>query len=331
MKNILFVICGVAFSLGACEPGKPAATPATSAKPIRIGAYYWPGFYWMDVAQEKGWFKEAGLNVELVDTNPDFFASYDDLVDGKLDLVQFTTFDFTLYNARGKDLVGVVCSDYSSGAEGLVAREGITSIRDLAGKKVALSKGTYLEYLFSAVAERESLDLATVTFVDAPGEKVHEEFIAGRADAFLTYEPYVAEGLAKGKGTRLFTTAEAAGVSSSVGTMRRDFIKQRPADVQALLGVWQRTTNFIKSNPDEAFAIVAQVQKKTPAEVKEFVLSDKILDLRDNRTAFTYAAGIDSLHGSIRQISDFIVRQGLASEKVDSTDVLDDRFVRALK
>lgn len=315
----------------ACEQVGRKGEPTTSLRPIRVGAYYWPGFYWLDIAQEKGWFKEAGLDVELVDTNPDFFASFNDLVEGKLDLVEFSTFDFTLYNARGKDLVAVMCSDYSTGAEALVAREGIISIRDLAGKKVALSKGTYLEYIFTVMAQRESLDLSSVTIVDAPAEKVHEEFIAGRADAFLTYEPFVAEGLAKGHGRTLFTTADAVGVSSAVATMRRDFVKERPADVQALLAVWRRTTEFIKSQPDEAFAVVARTQKKTPAEVKEFLQTDKILDLHDNRDAFTYAAGIDSLHGSVRQMSDFIVQRGLATNKVDSTDVLDDRFLRALE
>jgi NitT/TauT family transport system substrate-binding protein len=332
MKISLLVICALALSFSACKPaGGPKSTPTVSTKPLRIGAYYWPGYYWMDVAHRKGWFKEAGLNVEWVDTNADYFASFDDLVDGKLDLVQFSAFDFVLYNARQKDLVVVMCSDYSSGAEALVARAGIDTIRDLAGKKLALSKGTYLEYLFSVLAERESLDPATVTLVDMPGEKLHEEFIAGRVDAFLTYEPFVSEGVAKGNGKRLFTTAEALDVTSVVATMRRNFVQERPQDVQALLGVWHRATEFIKSHPDDAFAIVAELQKKTPAEVKEFTLLDKILDLRDNRTAFTYETGIDSLHGNVRQMSDFIIQQGLATKKVDSTEVLDDRFIRALE
>lgn len=317
-------------ALGACKPAAAPPVP-TSAKPLRIGAYYWPGDYWMDIAQQKGWFKEAGLNVERVDTNPNYFASFDELLSGKLDFVGFTTFDFVLYNARGKDLVGVLATDYSSGAEGLGARPGIESIADLAGKKLALSKGTYLEYLFNVAAQRAGLDPAAVTLVDAPGEKAHEELIAGRADAFLTWEPFVAEGLAKTKGRKLFSTAEALGVNGGIGAVRRQFLTERPADIQALLSVWQRTTEFIKKQQGEACAIVAAVNKKTPTEVKEFMQTDKVLDLRDNRTAFTYATGLDSLHGNVRQISDFLIRQGLATKKVESTDVLEDRFLRALQ
>ena len=83
MKIPLLLTLSAALALAACKPAPgPSATP-TSSTPIRVGAAYWPGFYWMDVAQEKGWFKEAGLNVEWVDTNADYFASFDDLVSGK--------------------------------------------------------------------------------------------------------------------------------------------------------------------------------------------------------------------------------------------------------
>ena len=331
MKIPTLLIVLAALTLGACKPASAPPTATTSSKPIRIGGLYWPGNYWIDVAHSKGWFKEAGLNVEWVDTNPDFFGSLNDLVTGKLDLVVFSFFDFVHFNAQGKDLVAIFATDYSSGADALVARPGIASMRELAGKKLAIPKGTYLEYLFAMAAQRDGLDATAVTCVDVPAEKAHEELIAGRVDAMFTFEPMAGEGLAKVKGTKLFSTEQAVGINGGFSTIRRQFFQERPADVQALVGVWHRTTEFIKQQPDAAFAIVAAVEKKTPDEVKSFATLDKILDLRENRTAFTYAAGITSLHGSVRQISEFIVERGLAEKKVDSTEVLDDRFLRALE
>lgn len=73
--------------------GRSDAPPAA---PIRIGAYYWPGFYWADITHQQGWFREAGLNVEWVDTNADYFASFNDFYAGKFDVVTFTQFDFLL-------------------------------------------------------------------------------------------------------------------------------------------------------------------------------------------------------------------------------------------
>ena len=76
---------------------KPIATaPAVSAKPLRVGPYYWPGDYWIDIAHQQGWFKEAGRNVEWVGTNPNYFASCRELWAGNLDAARFTPFGFVL-------------------------------------------------------------------------------------------------------------------------------------------------------------------------------------------------------------------------------------------
>ncbi|HXF10904.1 MAG TPA: ABC transporter substrate-binding protein, partial [Desulfuromonadaceae bacterium] len=37
-----------------------------NAAPIKIGYSDWPGYTVMEVAKQKGWFKEAGLDVEMV-------------------------------------------------------------------------------------------------------------------------------------------------------------------------------------------------------------------------------------------------------------------------
>ena len=72
----------VLFVLGGCKPAEPqlADRPA-----IRIGAYEWPGNYWIDVAWTKGWFAEAGLNVERIDAEGKYFESLDALASGKID------------------------------------------------------------------------------------------------------------------------------------------------------------------------------------------------------------------------------------------------------
>ncbi|MBF0398434.1 MAG: hypothetical protein HQK78_16780 [Desulfobacterales bacterium] len=49
--------------------------PKTSGLPIKIARYYWPGYYWKEIADKMGWFKEAGLNVELIDANSDYNKS----------------------------------------------------------------------------------------------------------------------------------------------------------------------------------------------------------------------------------------------------------------
>lgn len=314
--------------LAACGRGEEPAAPA--GPPLRVGAYYWPGQYWVDIAHRKGWFAEAGLAIEWVDTNADYFGSFDQLADGSLDIVNMSQFDFLLFNARGKPLVGFLAADYSNGAEALVARPGIDSVRDLAGKRLALAKGTYLEYIWTIIAERHDLDPATVEIVDTPAETAPDALASGAADAFLTWEPIVTKALAGSGGVKLFDTSEVPGISWGVFATRPDLRARREADLHKFTAVWQRTTQFMKERPEEAVAIVAEVNHTSPDEARGFMAIDRILDLRDNIVAFSFAAGFDSLHGSSRRMLDFMQQRGIVTQRPDIPALFDSHFVQEL-
>jgi NitT/TauT family transport system substrate-binding protein len=324
-KQILALLLALLSLVAGCDSSLSARTDTPSL--IRIGASYWPGQYWADIANHKGWFKEAGLNVQMVDTNADYFASFDQVVDGKLDIVAFTLFDLTLYRARGKALTGFMASDYSSGADVLVARNGIHTVRDLQGKKLGLAQGTYVAYIWSVLAGRHDLKAGKVQIVEVSGEKASEALSSGRVDAVFTWEPFAQEAVTSVKGNRLFDTSQIPGISWAIYSARNDFLRQRPADVHLLMQVWQRTEDFIRKQPAQAYAIVAEVNHKTVAEVMAFARLDKTLNPSENRAAFSYASGFDSLHGSVRRMNDFQIESGLTSIQVDTPSMLDSRFV----
>ena len=323
----LFILIG----LIGCQPDLPQA-PKTTGLPMKIAKYYWPGEYWKEIAEKKGWFKEAGLNVELIDTNPDYFQSLQDMVDGKMDSNDFTLFDLTKYNAEGADLVGVIAMDNSWGIEGIIAKNEIKTVRNLKGKKIAVSKDTYLEYILSVALKKAGLTLDDVITIDIPPRKVAEEFSKGTIDAVVTWEPYVeqTQAIEDENVHKIFNTAEIPGISPSLETFHRSFIEERPGDIQAFVGVWNKTVQFTKENPKESLGIIAQIYNQTPGEVEVFAQTVKILDLRDNLTTFAFGSGFDSLHGSIRKINDFLIVKGIAKEQLDSTEFLDARFIRNL-
>jgi NitT/TauT family transport system substrate-binding protein len=212
-----------------------------------------------------------------------------------------------------------------------VARPGIRFLRDLRGKTIALHRGTYLEYLLDIVAEREGMKLDDFVLVDRASEDAAlADLKAGKVDAVFVWEPYAAQAQAAVDGVRLFSTAEFPGLTYNVLSLRREFVTARPADVAALLRVWQRAVQFIRENPNETCAIVAKLFNEPLAGAKEMMRTDRILDVADNSRAFSYAAGFESLHASWRRMNDFMLERGLATARVDSPDHLDARFVNAL-
>ena len=320
------VIAGVL--LTAC--GSSASPPPLSSEPIRIASYVWPGSFWVDVAHDKGWFREAGLNVERVDVNQKYFQSMHDVNSGKLHAMGFTQYDLMRHVAAGNDLVGIIAIDYSESADALIAKPGIRRLQDLRGKKIALPRGTYLEYLLSVVAQRDDLDLAEITLVDRAGDAAIADFLAGRVDAILSWDPYVSYAKTAG-GVQIFSAGDFPGLTYSVFTLRRDYIDAHPREVNALVQVWQRAERFIRENPREASAIVARLSHEPLPYVQGLLSSDRVLDISDNRRAFSYAAGFESLHGSWRRMNDFMLDRDLVSRRVDSPAHLDSRFIRALQ
>ena len=179
---------------------KTPEPPQTSGPPMRIARYNWPGQYWKEIARQKGWFREAGLEVELVDTNQDYYKSLSDMVEGKMDSNSFTAFDMVRFNLQGADLVAVVSADISFGMDAIVAGNEIEDIAGLRGKKIAVAEGTYSEYLLDVVLRKGGLAPDEVDKVDLITESSVDPFIEGTVDAIVTWEPLATEAKEKGQG-----------------------------------------------------------------------------------------------------------------------------------
>lgn len=303
----------------------------TSNLPMKISKNFWPGQYWLSIAGKKGWFKKAGLNVELIDAKGDYFGSLQKMIDGKLDGNNFALFDMIKFNSQGKDLVMVLHTDNSFGGDAIVAKSTIAGIRELKGKKVGVTQNTYLEYILDVVLDNYRIPLSDLTFVHMQGEKVAEAFIKGSVDAIVTWEPHVSKAIKKGSGKKLFDTSEIPGISPAGFVFRRSFIEARPEDVQAFIQVWHKTTQFIKERPKEAFAIIAEIYKTTSGAAQAFAQNDRIMDLRENIISYTYAAGFESLYGASRKINKFMIKKNMTPKQLDSTKFIEPRFIRALK
>lgn len=297
---------------------------------IRTGKSYWPGQFWKEVAQEKGWFKEAGLNVQLVDTNADYYQSLQDMVDGKLEAHDFPPFDFMLYVGKGADLVGVINTDVSTGIDAIISRPDITSMQNLSGKRVAVPRGTFGEYLLSVALEKNGMSLEDVIIVDEQAEKTHEAVINGTADAAVTYEPYISETIKSIGAARLFDTSEVFGINSSVESFHRSFIDQYPEAIRKYVEVWHKSTTFIKKSPKESYEIIARNNNVSIKEVGALVEGDKILDLADNRTSFSYAVGYESLYGAFRRLNKYMTDNNLLKKELNEREYFDGQFIRNL-
>src|SRR5215468_7250326 len=85
----------------------PSAAPAEgSATGLKIAYSDWPGWIAWDIAVQKGWFKEAGVDVELQWL--DYVPSMDAFSAGKVDAVCMTNGDALVTGAAGGKSISIL-------------------------------------------------------------------------------------------------------------------------------------------------------------------------------------------------------------------------------
>src|SRR5580765_3141786 len=133
VKRNLGLLMGLVISMAGAQA---EAAPAT---PMKIGYSDWPGFVAWQVAIDKGWIKQAGLNFTFEWF--DYSASLDAFGAGKLDAVLATNGDTLVIGAGGGKGIMVMLTDYSSGNDMIVAKPGIKDMKGLKGQKVGVEVG----------------------------------------------------------------------------------------------------------------------------------------------------------------------------------------------
>lgn len=325
----LFLILSIIFLISGCVEVSQEL-PKTSGEVMKIGNDFWPGQFWITIANEKGWFEEAGLKVVVEQVSPDYLQTLQNVIDGDIDIYQFVLYDIISSNLDGADLMIIIDGDISHGADVIVAKQNINGIADLKGKTVGVTKNSFAEFMLNIALNEKGLTLDYIDIIDTLIEDP-SLFINNEVDAIVTYEPFASEAIKKGNGKSIFDSSEIPGLIPDVFVTRKTFLKERQNDIQAYVNVWHKTTEFIKENPDEAFDIIANSYGVSVEDVTGFAKEVKILDLRDNKIAFSYAAGFESLHGTTWKINNFMIEQGITNKKLDSTKFIDASFIRNIE
>src|SRR4030088_3295191 len=92
------------------------------AEPLKVAYSDWPGWVVFDIAIQKDWFKQEGLDVP--------FLWYDYAPStGKVDAVGMTNGHALVTGSGDKPSVAIIITDFSSGNDMIVAKPGIESVK----------------------------------------------------------------------------------------------------------------------------------------------------------------------------------------------------------
>lgn len=326
IKGKLALVCGLALAAMSLT-AKPALA---DLPPLKVGYSDWPGWVAWEVAINKGWLKEAGVNVQFQWF--DYSASLDAFAAGKIDGVFATNGDTLVTDGGGTKGVMIMLTDYSNGNDMIVGAPGIKSLKQLKGKKVGVEIGLVEHLLLLHGLKAAGMKESDITLVNSKTNDTPQVLASGQVAAIGAWQPNSGQAMKLVPGSRpIYTSAKAPGLIYDVLTVNPTTLGPRKDDWLKLIKVWDRVVHYINDPKTQADAIKIMAARDglTPEAYKPLVKGTHLIDIAEGKKTFKKGPGLDSLYGSTAVSDDFNVKNAIYKTSMPFDGLIDPSFMDA--
>lgn len=324
LRKVFSALAGVAMLAG-------SSASALAAEPLKIGYSDWPGWVAWEVAIEKQWFKEAGVDVQFEWF--DYVASMDAFAAGQLDAVTMTNGDALVTGATGAQSVMIIINDYSNGNDMIVGKPGIESLQDLKGKKIGVEIGFVDHLLLLNGLEKAGMTEKDVELVNVPTNETPQVLASGDVDAIGAWQPNSGIALKLVPGAKpIYTSADEPGLIYDVLAVSPQSLAAHRAEWEKVAKVWYRVVNYLHDPKTHAdgIRIMASRVGVSPEEYEGFYKGTKILSLDEAKKFFAKGEGFGSLYGSSSIVDKFNLDNDVYKKAQDIDSYIDPSITEGL-
>lgn len=343
MTLAVSTLMGCSSKSNSTETGDTASVESTEAKDTEadasssqgamydektiIGQSSWIGFAPLYLADKKGFFDKYGADVEI-----QYFESKTDsksaLAAGRIQGMSTTVDTHVMSAASGLDISMVMAMDTSCGGDGISAKSDIKDVKSLAGRKVALDTSGGASYFwFQYLLQKEGMTLDDVEAVNMSSGDAGAAFVAGEVDAAVTWEPWLSKAKATEGGAVLIDSSETPGVIVDALAMDKDFIAKYPGTIKAIISGWYDALDYIKSNPEDAYAIMAEYTGNASGDELKAAMESEVQLYDEAGNIEYFKADINTI---AQTASDLWLDMGLIEEAPDMTTLVDGNYLERL-
>lgn len=313
------------------ESPSATASPATETSSLSMGITTWIGTTPLYIGLEKGFFQELGLDLQLqvFDTVAQGFPAF---LAGKLDGLAPVTSEAVALAAEGADFRVVLVEDTSLGADVLLARNSVTSLEDLKGRQIGAELGGIGHFFVLQILDKAGLTEDDVTIVNIAPDAAAAAYQKGDLEVVYTYSPFSDQAIAAQKDGRvLFSSKDMPTAIADLYVFSTSVIESNPTAVAAFVEGHFKALDFLKTNPDEGLAIMANQLGITPEELDAQLQGIQIPDLATNVEMLGNPDSDLSLTQPMAELASFLKNAGKISDTPDMPTYLDPQFVKALQ
>ncbi|HET7763631.1 MAG TPA: ABC transporter substrate-binding protein [Burkholderiales bacterium] len=227
-------------ALGACVREPESA--------LRIGTNVWIGCEPLYLARELGLMNPKMIQlVEYPSASEVLRAFRNEAIDAMVISLD------ELYGLASEGLTPrvVLVVDVSHGADAVVGRSGMKSMKDLRGKRVAVESGALGAFVLSRALALNGMQASDVKVVQLESNEQPGAFEKGQVDAAVTFDPYRGELLRAGA-VSLFDSTQMPGEIVDLVAVRMGLLETRPKAIRAMLAGWLGAIDYLKREPQDA-------------------------------------------------------------------------------
>lgn len=218
------------------------------------------------VAEHNGYFKEEGLDlkIEHFKSAPDRDAALqagkiDGAISDMLSVVFFTDNSFK-----------VKITSKTDGSYKLISgkNSGISSIEQVSGKSVGISKNTIIEYVTDRIMEVSNVDVNSISKVAIPKIPARLEMLNnGKLDMATLPEPLASTAILA-EGT-LLSSSNELDINPGIMLFTDNTINSKPEEIKALYRAYNKAVKFLKQEKQESYIDFIIKEAGFPETVKD--------------------------------------------------------------
>ena len=316
------VLKGAAMATGAAIIGAPALAQARTK--IRVGYLHTlavDGQMWL--ADHLGAFARHGLEPEfkLFQTGLEIFQA---MIGGSLDVLS-TGAVISNFPARGQGKMFLANAvEFATAQLWVREDQGIRSIADLKGKRVATTAGTTAHVFLDTALRENGMKPGDIELLNQRMPDAVTSFISGAVPAVALWVPFNITVRDKTPGAKKLVDASAfypkAAIMSGWATTA-DYMGKNRATLVQIVKAWSEGNEFLTSRTDEALSVLqSRHYPQTPLpDLKEQYGAEKAFPVAEWRGM--YADG--TVTKWLQQVTDFFAATGNIANAVPASQYFD--------
>lgn len=236
----------------------------------------------LTIANAKGMFEEAGINVELQQFNVGSNIVIA-MAAGQIDIGYVGTAPATMAIDKGMPLKIVAAVNEEGSGIVIAQNSTINNITDFKSHTMVIpSKGSIQDILLNYLLQENNINSKDIDIREMQLSLMPEALQSGRIEGYVIWEPYVTRASSGGYGkTFIYSDEIWKNHPCCVIIASDNFRQNNPDKLKKILKIHMNATNYIYSNRDDAASILSKQFKIDINTEKEILNHIKFIAIPD--------------------------------------------------